>query len=628
VTWTLAPARALGRAIDLGADNEDWEIRGERLRREAEDAEKRRKAAEEAERKKKADAEEQRKRAEEEAKKKKLAEEEAKKKAEEARKKAAEEEARKKKLAEDEAKKRAEDERKKKAAEEAEKKKQAEEAEKKRREAAELERKKKEAEEKVRKDEEERIKREAAESEQRAKADEERAQKETKRPSLGGIFGARAGEVVRIDDAPVPAVAGATSVVWLSPDNVARLYVPKGRKEKVNGKDRDGVVNLAAGDLLTVGEDVFVHEERAELENVSAPSVHFARNDDKPGGPWAYWNEPVVVGAARTSAVNVLDDGVEDQHAKVFTRFGRVVLEDLSGPKEGVFIKGQKVARWTLLEPDMTFRLGQDGPELKVVAGAAELKPKLEKAAAMKPSRNTRTVLDITDKGGGLVRRVFMFSRREVRFGNKGRSAEGKMLNELVLVPAPGEEAEVAEKQGGLTLTRDGLEIRRDGGAAMTLDDVELVPGKGQLLKRGFELIVGDDLVIDGRAYRSPSTVELGKGPPQLGMKGGHPLECVRMDRLNLPHTYVFLVRMLRIGSEAAAPLRLQLPGVMEHHAQIIFVDGKFQIVATHAGAKVKVGEVELEPGVPTNLAIDTAITLGQATLTFRDAEDSDFQAG
>jgi hypothetical protein len=54
----------------------------------------------------------------------------------------------------------------------------------------------------------------------------------------------------------------------------------------------------------------------------------------------------------------------------------------------------------------------------------------------MKPSLHARTVLDVTDKGGGLVRRVFMFSRREVRLGSKGRGADGQLLNELVLALA------------------------------------------------------------------------------------------------------------------------------------------------------------------------------------------------
>ena len=63
----------------------------------------------------------------------------------------------------------------------------------------------------------------------------------------------------------------------------------------------------------------------------------------------------------------------------------------------------------------------------------------------------------------------------------------------------------------------------------------------------------GDDLAIDGRAFRS-GTLSDQKGPAQLGVKGGHPYECVRLERLNCPHSYVFLVRMLRIGSEASQP--------------------------------------------------------------------------
>jgi hypothetical protein len=223
---------------------------------------------------------------------------------------------------------------------------------------------------------------------------------------------------------------------------------------------------------------------------------------------------------------------------------------------------------------------------------------------------------------------VFIFTRREVRFGKTGRDKNGKLLNELVLLPAPGEEADIAEKQGGLALTREGVEIRRDGGAEMLLDGGELTPGKARLLKGGFELIVGEDLILEGRAFRSGSLPDT-KGPPQLGVKGGHPYECVRLERVNCPHTYVFLVRSLRIGSEPNAPLRLELPGVAEGHAQLLLNDGKLQVVATKESAKVYVGDVELEPGAPTDLGsrqgIDAVVTIGNARLSVREAEDGDF---
>jgi hypothetical protein len=639
---SLAAARKLAKGVTLAADNEDWLTRAERIRKDAEAAEKQKqaaaaakKAAAEVEAKRKADEEAQKKaaaeaeakrKADEEAKKKAAAEAEAKRKAdEEAKKKAAAEaEARAKAAAAAEAKKKADEEAKKKAAEEARK-----------RALAAAEAKAKEDAERARKEEEERIAREAAASEARLREEEARAAKETRRPSLGAVRGPRAGQVVRCEDMPIPAVVGQSAVVWLSGEGQGRLHIPNGKAEVVNGTDRTGVVNLTLGDLVSIGEELFVFDERAELENVQAPSLHFARGDTEPGGPWAYWNEPVKVGASTKCAVRVVDDGVDDEHAGIFTRFGRVVIEDTSRPgaDNGVYVANKKVP-WALLVDGTVFKLGKEGPTLKAVAGAADLKPKTAKAAAMKPSRNVRTVLDIKDKKGGLFRRVVLFSRREVRFGKVGRDKTGKMLNELIIVPAPGEEADVDEKQGALTLARDGVEIRCDGKCPMELDDEPLAKGKASLLRRGFQLVVGDDLVLEGRAYRSPTGVEQQK-VPQLGMNGGHPIECVRMDRLNLNHSYVFLVRMLRIGSDPTAPLRVSMPGVSDKHAQIIFVDGKFQIVAVKAGAKVKVcspagaakydTEVELEPGVPTNLAIDTDIQLGDATLHFREAQDSDF---
>jgi hypothetical protein len=600
--WTLAKARALGRVIELGEDNEDWEVRGERLRQEAEAQEKTR-AAEVA--KKKAEEEKKRRDAEEAEKKRKV-DEEAKKKAEEERKKREAEAAEAKKKADEETKKKADEEKKKREAEAAEKQRQRE---------AELA-------ERKRLDEE---------AERQRLEEEERRLKETRRPSLGAIVGKRAGTIVRIDDVPAAgAPAEKETRVWLTDDaTVARVYIPAGKKEKVNGKERTGTVELMPGDLVSLGDEVFVFDERNELENVSAPSLHFTRKDGKPGGPWAYFNEATTIGAKRGCQINLLDDGVEDEHLRVFTRFGRVIVEDVSGLKDGgLRVNGQKMP-WAIIEPSTTLKLGpqsmQDGPELQAAAGQAELKPKGEKAAAMKPSRHARTVLEVKDARGELARRIFLFTRREVRFGKTGRGKDGKMLNELVLVPAPGEEADVADKQGGLALSRDGVEIRRDGGAEILLDGQKLEQGKARTLKGGFELIVGEDLTIEGRAFRS-GTLADSKGPAQLGIKGGHPYECVRLDRVNCQHSYVFLVRMLRIGSEASAPLRLEMPGVQEGHAQLILNEGKFQVVATKQGAKVYLGEVELEPGVPTNLAIDTEIKIGNAKLAFREAEDGDFE--
>src|SRR5690606_10804167 len=137
-----------------------------------------------------------------------------------------------------------------------------------------------------------------------------------------------------------------------------------------------------------------------------------------------------------------------------------------------------------------------------------ELKPRAKKAAAMKPSRHARTVLEVKNEAGELKRRVFLFTRREVRFGNVGRGRDGKMMNELVRLPAPGEDAPVADKQGGLALSRVGVETRRDGAAEMVLEGQPLEPGKPHTLKGGFELIVGEDLAIEGRAYRSGTLMQ------------------------------------------------------------------------------------------------------------------------
>ena len=114
------------------------------------------------------------------------------------------------------------------------------------------------------------------------------------------------------------------------------------------------------------------------------------------------------------------------------------------------------------------------------------------------------------------------------------------------------------------------------------------------------------------------------KGLP-CNIEPGNPFECVVLERDAVDHTYVFLVRMVRIGSERGAPLRLETEGVEENHVQILLSAGKYLAVAPRASAPVLLDEVELEPGVPTPLAINTEIWLGDTRLMFRETTEADF---
>lgn len=565
--WDLAGDRKLARAIQFADDNKDWD--------DLQDEIKARRERLEAERKAKAEAAEAARKAKAEAARK--AKEEAERKAKEAAERKAREEAARK--AKEEAERKAKEEAERKAREEAERKRLAE--------------------------------------------------LEKHRPALGCVIGEKAGEPIRIPDLPEARDTDETAVyvVGWPKKPLAMLYVGK-TPATVDGKPVDGEVELEMGALVTIGDErAYVVEETMELGSQVAETIHFARDDKKPGGPWPYWNEQILIGAKLECAVNVVDDGVADVHATVQTRFGVVTLEDSSGSAadDGVFV-GKKRKKALILVPDLVFTLGPKGPPLKVGAGEAKQK-KSEKARAMKPSRHKRTVFEIRNDKNQLIRKVFVFTRREVRFGNRAYSSqdETRMINELTLIPSSREQAEIAEKQGGLGLTRDGVELRRDGGAEMLLNDEPLEPGKAVDLKRRFKLKIGEGLEIDGRVYRSPSAVERTPGPARLGMKGGHPFECVRLDRRKTPHTYVFLVRMLRIGSEPFAPLRLTLPGVEQHHCQIMFSQGKFLIVAPKENAPVFLGDVEMDPGVAFPLEIDTTIKVGSCSLHFRVVDDGDF---
>jgi hypothetical protein len=160
----------------------------------------------------------------------------------------------------------------------------------------------------------------------------------------------------------------------------------------------------------------------------------------------------------------------------------------------------------------------------------------------------------------------------------------------------------------------------------MTLNDEPLEAGKPRELKRRFRMTLGRDIGFAGRVYRSPTSVLAHKGPARLGMKGGHPFECVRLDRTRTDQSIVFLVRMLRLGSEEAAPLRIDLPGVKAHHCQIMFSQGKFLMVAPRTDATVSLGEVKMETGAVFPLEINTEIRIGEASLLFREVRDRDFE--
>jgi hypothetical protein len=581
--WGLAQgAIKLGAGFELGTDNLDWEARAELI---------------EAERAREAD----------EARRK--VEEEARRKVEEAAR--LEAEAERERLEEEERLRKAEEERLRKEEEE---------------------RLRKEEEERLRKEEEERLR---LEEEERLRLEEEARRKvaERKRPALGCIYGEHAGQILRIDDLPdgeLQLDEPALFVADPAGEMAVHLIVPAGSKASVNDRPVGGDSTLKLGDVVTIGDEAYAIEETGELDAVSAPAIHFKRTDDKPGGPWAYWNDEVWVGALMDCAVTLHDEGVDDHHAKVVTRYGQVVLEDVSTHSDGVWISGE-ARKWAILRPDVVFSLGSKGPNLQIAKGEAKLRPKEKAARAMKPSRHNRTVLEVLDENEEITRQVFLFTRREVRFGSSSTDAEGKVKNELVLRTTLTEPNPISDEQGGLLLAREVIEIQRwrTGESAMSMDEDEIPAGERVPLRRSFDLRIGDHK-LEGRAYRSPSDVEAPAGPPQLGMSGGHPYECVRLDRDGTMHSYVFLVRMLRIGSEPGAPLRVNVPGVAENHVRIIFGGGKFSVVAPRADQKVIIeppgaDEVECEPGVPMPLSINAQIKIGQATLIFRVLQDSDF---
>jgi hypothetical protein len=539
VEATADPAKFL----KLDADNEDWDVREEKLLAE----ESKRKTAEEAARKK----------AEAEA-------EEARNKAEVARLKA-----------------------------EAE----AEEARKK----AEVEA------EKLRREEEER----------------RRLEEEEQRLAIGILKGEKAGQVVRIPDLePGKAFAGLAPIFYLE-EKTAKVWIPPGSELQVNEEMKSGTVTLEGGMIvrsLLEADDICVIEENGELHAVNADPMHLVRADGQPGGPYPYWNEPVKLGAGAVEFL-VADNEVEDLHAKMSTVFGRVILEDAS-QEAGVWHAGKKL-KHLILRPDTEFSLGEHGPRLKAVAGQAEFKG--AKAGPQKPVRSGRTIMHVDV--GGEKKKVFIFARREVRFGKQGMKNE-KVENELVLKPFD-ESQTIGDKQGALALSRESVTLRRDDrNVPLAIDERVMKPGESAALPRRFEMDIGEgSLTLKCQVYRSPSNVSRPESHGQLGVEGGHPFECVRLEREDgVPHTYVFLVRQIRLGSGSGDAI--EIPGASPGHCLLMLQKGLFSLVAPKEKVTLVEGETEkdLTPGEPTPLKVGMTIKIGDASILFEETREEHFE--
>jgi pSer/pThr/pTyr-binding forkhead associated (FHA) protein len=652
-SWEIVAAKPdVARFLKLSPENLDWDEVLAARQRVVDEA--RRKLEEEAA-KKKAEAEAlARKKAEEEAAKKKAeAEVLARKKAEEeAAKKKAEADAlaRKKAEAEALARKQAEEEARKKAEAEALARKQTEEeAARKKAEAEALARKKAEedarrkeaealaavarAQEEARRKEAEALAAVAkAQADARAKEeeDERRRKAEQSRPAIGVLTGEKAGQQVRIDDLdPKLKPSGKRPLVVIT-GGKAKVLVPSSTKTWINEKPvSGGIFDLAPGDLVRgifEDEDLCLIEETGELKGVNADPLHLKRDDGELGGPWNYWNETLRIGSNSASEVFIVDDGVDDSHAVVNTRFGRVVIEDTCKREDGVWVEGARV-RSLVAKPGMKIKLGSRGPVLAVVEGHAEVKEAPAAAGPMKPARYVRTCLHVQTTTGER-QKVFLLARREVRFGKLFSASEGKVDNDLIITPADDLQT-VADKQGSLSLTRDGVSVRCDDRRIpMSVDDHELGPGQSVVLKREFTIEIGIGLVLEGQVYRAPAGAKRADGPPALGIEGGHPNECVKLVREgdDSGHTYVFLVRQIRLGSGQNDSIRLPGNGVAPGHAVIQLSRGVLQIVAPREKNKVKVDGVPLRTGVPYPLKLGAKILLGECLIRFEVCQESDFK--
>jgi hypothetical protein len=467
----------------------------------------------------------------------------------------------------------------------------------------------------------------------KAKADEEEAERrrraEDARLAIGCLTGPNADKIIRIDDLDPKLKPSGKRPLIVMTGGKAKILVPSGTKCLVNDKAVAGICELTGGDIVTglyADDDLAVIEENGELRGVNADPVHLKRADEEGGGPWNYWNEPVRIGAGSGCEVFIHDHGVDEVHATVTTRFGRVVVEDACTEEDGLYIDNERKTCF-LGAPGTTFRLGTKGPSLTIVEGSAEMKESAvaAKAGPMKPARYVRTILHV-QTAKGEQEKIFLFARREVRFGRLFSRGD-KVENDLVIAPADALQS-VGDKQGTFALSRDGVTVQRnDKKVDLSVNDEELAPGQTVTLKRRFTIEIGTGIVFQGEAYRAPIKTQRTAGPAQLGVEGGHPYECVRMSRDDSSHhTYVYLVRQIRLGSGATDSIKLPGHNVGPGHATIMLARGVLQIVAPRDKHKVKLDGQTLETGVATPLKLGSKILLGDCLIRFEVAAESDFQ--
>ncbi len=629
-SWEIAaPKPDLTRLLKLSADNLDWDDVLAGRRKAEEDA--RRKVEEAAKAKADAEAAARRKVEEEEARKKAEAEAAAKKKRDE-------EEARQKAAAEAKRKLDEEFAAKKRIAEEAKQKAEAEIAERKR-----LDEEKKKREEDLRKAQEEAVaaqkraeedlrrrqEEDAAEKKRQEEEEERRRKLEAERPAIGCLAGINAGQNIRINDLDPKLKPSGTRPLVVITGGKAKILVPSSTKAFINDKKvAGGIFDLAAGDIVRgifEDDDLSVIEATGELHGVNPDQIHFKRDDEESGGPWNYWNEPLKIGSGNCE-VAVNDDHVDETHALVATRFGRVVVEDTCKSEDGLWVNGERVKAF-VAKAGLKFKLGSKGPTLVVMEGQAEIKDAPVAAGPMKPARYMRTVLHVqTTKGE--QQKIFLFARREVRFGKLFSRDELKVENDLVIAPAD-EFQTIGDKQGSFALTREGVTVRRDDRKIdLNVNDEELQPGQSALLKREFTIEIGTGITLTGTVFRAPATSKRPDGPPQLGIEGGHPNECVKMVREgdDSGHTYCFLVRQIRLGSGQTDSIQLPGIGVAPGHAVIQLSRGVMQIIAPREKNKVKLDGQTLKVGVPYPLKLGSKILLGECLIRFEVVQESDFK--
>ena len=210
---------------------------------------------------------------------------------------------------------------------------------------------------------------------------------------------------------------------------------------------------------------------------------------------------------------------------------------------------------------------------------------------------------------------MFVLWGTRLRFG-RDRGLDGSRINDLVLRsfrrgPEPRGRSElrtqrVSKRHGTLVATLAGPAVRDEGSRLGTELDGKPLPRRALVgLPERFELTVAAALTLSGRVCGEAVALERPHDGPE--------------------HRYVWAWSEFSLGSGEDA-LRLEGPGVVEHHARLRVEDGEFVLRPGAGQGAVFVDGLPTGAGEGLPLEPGQEVRLGDLRLRVRAVRDEDMK--